>query len=522
MGNPPFDPMLEARKRKLLRRKEEIEELSKTIDNQLKKKELVDYLLGDFYAFCSIAMGFNDLYEPLHRWLCSEISDNKHNRKLILIPRGHFKTTFASICYPIWRLCKNPCERIIIASYIDDKAIECLEEIIQRIHTDIFQSLFGDRIPTKEHWIKAKAEMIRIPRQGSVTGPTILCIGTNSAEVGRHCSMFIIDDMVAENDVNSESSREKSWAWLGRQLAVLDPGSEMIIIGTPWHSDDVYARLQRLPDWHVVKRSYKEDGKYIFPTRFNDTVINGIREIMNDYQFACFYELSPISDSSNPFNINKFDFIDYDPTYPQSDVWTYILVDPAVSLEEHSCPTGIVIGDAIHGPTFKQFVVKEAIQEKLHPDQLVELVFAMVKEHKPRSVVIEAEATQKTFHYWIRQEQMRRGVHFQLEEVKNPRNVTKYQRLLSLQPYLHNHTIIFDKKMPGYQAIMTEFATYPKGKTDDLICALSFALPIVTYPPRRSIQIHTEELPKRSRLLMDLIKRDTTKRTGRMPRICLR
>ena len=516
------DINLEVKRRKLLVRKQELEELNKSVEEQLKKKELVDYLLKDFYAFCTCAMGFTDLYEPLHRWLCNEVSSDKHIRKLVLVPRGHFKTTIASICYPAWLLCKNPNERIIIASYVDNKAEECLEEIVQRINAPEFQNLFGDRIPPREAWLRDRADMIRIPRRGGVTGPTILCIGTESAEVGRHCSRFIIDDMVAEDDVNSSLSREKSWSWLGRQLAVLDPGSEMMVIGTPWHSDDVYARLQRLQDWHIVKRSYKEDGKYIFPTRINDTVIHGIREIMNEYQFACFYELTPISANTNPFDISKFSFIDYTKDYAQSDRWTYILVDPAVSIEKDSCPSGIVVGDAIYGDNQRQFVIREAISEKMNPDQLVNLIFELVGVYKPRSVAIEAEAQQRTYHFWIRQEQFRRKMIFPVEEVKGPRHVIKYQRLLALQPYLHNHTFVFDKAMHGYDQIMKEFATYPKGKTDDLILALSFAIPTVVYPPKKAGQIERIEVPRKSRLLMQMIKGGTTKRTGRIPRICLR
>jgi phage terminase large subunit-like protein len=516
------DINLEVKRRKLLVRKQELEELNKSVEEQLKKKELVDYLLKDFYAFCTCAMGFTDLYEPLHRWLCNEVSSDKHIRKLVLVPRGHFKTTIASICYPAWLLCKNPNERIIIASYVDNKAEECLEEIVQRVNAPEFQNLFGDRIPPRESWLRDRADMIRIPRRGGVTGPTILCIGTESAEVGRHCSRFIIDDMVAEDDVNSSLSREKSWSWLGRQLAVLDPGSEMMVIGTPWHSDDVYARLQRLQDWHIVKRSYKEDGKYIFPTRINDTVIHGIREIMNEYQFACFYELTPISANTNPFDISKFSFIDYTKDYAQSDRWTYILVDPAVSIEKDSCPSGIVVGDAIYGDNQRQFVIREAISEKMNPDQLVNLIFELVGVYKPRSVVIEAEAQQRTYHFWIRQEQFRRKMIFPVEEVKCPRHVIKYQRLLALQPYLHNHTFVFDKAMHGYDQIMKEFATYPKGKTDDLILALSFAIPTVVYPPKKAGQIERIEVPRKSRLLMQMIKGGTTKRIGRIPRICLR
>lgn len=509
--------VLEARRRKLLEKRQQIEIQKQELDVALKAQEFVKYVLNDFYSFCVHVMGFKDLYEPLHRWLCDEVVDPKSNRKLILVPRGHFKTTLASVCYPLWLLCRNPNERIILASSISDKAEECLEEIVTRVDTDEFQALFGKIIPPSSAWIRARSDMVRIPRRGSVTGPTILCIGTDSAEVGRHCSRFIIDDMVGKAEVNSHAARERAWSWLGRQLAVLDPGSEMVVIGTPWHSDDPYARLKRLSDWKVLQRSYIENGAYIFPTRFNDGVISGIREIMDDYTFACFYELKPISDNINPFKLDRFEYVEYNKSIARSDIWTYIMVDPAVSVEDYSCPSGIIVADAIKTEAGDKLVVKEAISEKLHPDQLVELIFQLVQEHHPRSVIIESEAQQKTFHYWIKQEQIRRKLPFIVEEVRSARNITKFQRILGLQPYMHNKVYMIDKNMAGYDKLMEEFNAYPKGKTDDLICALSLGIPVITFPARKD-KIDTVEIPKQSRLLMDLVSK-TRVRPSRMPRV---
>ena len=292
----------------------------------------------------------------------------------------------------------------------------------------------------------------------------------------------------------------------------------MVVIGTPWHSDDPYARLSRLNDWKKVRKPYIENGAFIFPTRFNSEIVRGIREVMDDYTFACFYELSPISEDINPFKIDRFDFITYDRKRDaKSDVWTYIMVDPAVSAEDYSCPSGIVVADAIKTDKGDQFVIHEAISEKLHPDQLVELIFQLADEHKPRAVIIESEAQQKTFHYWIKQEQIRRKKPFAVEEVKSARNTTKFQRILGLQPYLHNRIYVIDKNMSGYEAFMTEFATYPKGRTDDMICALALAIPVVTFPSRRN-NIQVTEIPKQSRLLMELVAKSRT-RPSRVPRL---
>jgi hypothetical protein len=76
---------------------------------------------------------------------------------------------------------------------------------------------------------------------------------------------------------------------------------------------------------------------------------------------------------------------------------------------------------------------------------------------------------------------------------------------------------MIDKNMAGYDKLMEEFNAYPKGKTDDLICALSLGIPVITFPARKD-KIDTVEIPKQSRLLMDLVNK-TRVRPSRMPRV---
>jgi predicted phage terminase large subunit-like protein len=488
-----------------------------------------DKALNDFYFFCIEVMGFKDLYEPLHRMLCDKVSNQDVIRKLIMIPRGHFKTTISSICYPAWLLARDMNERIIIASSALSKAQECLSEIVQRITDERFQYYLGDRIPHVDTWLQNTQGQIWFPRRSKFTGPTILTLGVDSAEVGKHGSRMIMDDIVGKEQVNTKPNRDKAWEWFGRQFSVLDPNCELCIVCTKWHEDDVYGRMQTDESWEKIVMKVKEpwpDGPFIFPTRFNEKTLKEIQSVQDEYTFSCFYLNEPSGAGVNPFQVGKFTFIEYpfkveyrkDRSKEDNDYtkpWTYLLVDPAATTEGYSCPSGILLVDALSD---KRLVIREAIQKKYEPDELVELIFAMVKAHKPRKVIIEAEAQQRTYHYWIRKEMFRRKMHFKIEEVKNPRNKTKYNRILALQPYLHNGDFVFQKDMPGRDALMEEFRTYPNGKTDDMICALYMAIPEVQYPPRNARRDSRKPVPIKSRLLHEMVHRKE-RAFGRAPRI---
>jgi predicted phage terminase large subunit-like protein len=332
---------------------------------------------------------------------------------------------------------------------------------------------------------------------------------------------MILDDICDQERVNTQQSRDNTWGWFARQLSVLDPQSQLVCLGTRWHWDDVYTRIERTfvkyrdnprVGWYVERRACIEKGEVIFPTRFTKEEFDQIRRAQGDYIFSCFYYNDPVGEGVNPFDTNRFSWIEYDKK--ADDAWTYILVDPASTRESYSSYTGIIIADAIPN---RQLVVREAILEKMHPDTLIDRIFLLVDREKPFRVIVEDEAYQKSIYYWLRREMTRMGRHFQIQMIKNPRNLSQEARLISMQPYLHNGAICFKKNFPGLQDLMEEFETFPKGPHKDLICALYFGTQAVFPPKRREKANEVPKLLTRQKKINEMVRRPI--RRGRMPRL---
>lgn len=520
--------------RQLKREADALERELKAVDTLMKTATIRDHALNDFYFFARNVMGFLDLYEPLHKPLCDLIVDPAMQRKLFLLPRGHFKTTLISICYPLWLLCNNQNYSVALCSVSASKAEENLEEIIDRAKGDYFQAIFGPVIGHPSDWVVCRTDKVRLKRKGTATGPSIAAYGIESSEVGRHFSHMLLDDIVDQSTVNTQASRDKAWNWLGRQLSVLNPNSIMCVIGTRWHWDDVYSRIQKElrpwdPEkgkgWLVEKRKVIEDGKLIFPTRFDKEELDEIKRIQGDYIFSCFYYNEPVGEGNNPFDLRRFHWVDYkrpDETEDADDrvqtPYTHIFIDPAASERDEACYSGIIIVDALHT---RQVVVREAILEKMHPDVLVDKIFDLVDEHDPIRVGIEEEAFQKSLIFWTRREMLVRGKQFQVVPVRMPRNITKFARLTALQPFIHNGDILFQRDMPGKAGLLEEFETYPKGPHTDLMCALAMLPFCVIYPPKRKPKVRDLELPPAAQFFQKLEQR-SMRRMRRMPRIRLR
>ena len=73
--------------------------------------------LNDLYFFNKEILDCEDFIEGLHGELCEFVSNREGKRKkLILMPRGSFKSTAVTIGMSLWEAVKNPNIRILISS----------------------------------------------------------------------------------------------------------------------------------------------------------------------------------------------------------------------------------------------------------------------------------------------------------------------------------------------------------------------------------------------------------------------
>jgi hypothetical protein len=76
---------------------------------------LADLYRNNFYCFARDLVGFKDINWRTHGELCRAL-EAKTTRKSICFPRGAFKSSLAVIAYSMWKLIRNPEERILIDS----------------------------------------------------------------------------------------------------------------------------------------------------------------------------------------------------------------------------------------------------------------------------------------------------------------------------------------------------------------------------------------------------------------------
>ena len=109
-------------------------------------------------------LGFKDLTPKIHRPICVALQNHeRYPRLLVVFPRTWFKSTLASVAYPIWRAINDPNVRGLIVQNSFSNACKKLAAIRNIFEKNIlFRALFPEILPDKTcRWMKECLEVKR-------------------------------------------------------------------------------------------------------------------------------------------------------------------------------------------------------------------------------------------------------------------------------------------------------------------------------------------------------------------------
>jgi predicted phage terminase large subunit-like protein len=439
--------------------------------------------------------------KPFHHELCQFIELNPKRKKLALMPRGHLKTTLITVGYSLLRIAKDPKVRILIANATGTMAEAFLGQIKKHLqYNDTFKQYFGDLSTNASMW---RDNMITLPTgEGSYQSKeaTVTAYGLGGSLVSQHYDVIIIDDAHNRENINTKDQIDKVKQSYRDLLDLLEPGGQLIIIGTRWHDDDLYGLVmdknniqarefdvftrQAITDMTLGREEgghYKiESGDILWPEKYDLKALSALLNEKGLYEFACQYQNTVTDDENAVFH--KQWFHEYDPTDLKDRKLTrFTAIDPAISLKERADFTAIVtIGVDILGKIY----VLEVKRGHYTEDQMIEELFLTNELYHPVNISIETVAFQKTLQHYIMKEVKRRGKTLPLMEVLPESDESKEKRIRLLQPIYMRSDIFHSKSVADIEYLEDELLRFPKGKHDDLIDSLSYAVR-ASFPPKR-------------------------------------
>ena len=106
---------------------------------------------ADLYFFARDILGYKLMVPHVHRRMCDfimreiERGDNEQAVKILLEPRGSFKSTVGTVAFTLWNLVRDPDMTILITNEKLDKSKAFLKEIKAHITDNkAFRLLYGD------------------------------------------------------------------------------------------------------------------------------------------------------------------------------------------------------------------------------------------------------------------------------------------------------------------------------------------------------------------------------------------
>lgn len=411
----------------------------------------------------------------------------KRDKQLFVIlelPPRHGKSELCSIKFPAWFIGKNAEKHIITASYSQELSMDFGAKTRNMIKGKEHQSVFpnsklSNDTQAKDRWMTDKG--------GSYTS-----VGVGGTLTGRGAHCLLIDDPHKDRaEADSLHMRNKVWEWFrSTAYSRLEPKGVVIIIMQRWHKDDLVGRVLnefsgrddieikriQFPAIAVKDEQHRKAGEALWPERYDLAALERIRAVQGVVNFSSQYQQEPILQADQTFKEEYFRYFEEDDLKDKELIYT-TTIDLATGDKEAKNGDYVAIITVGKEHNSSNWYIVDCCIEHLDPLQSCDYLFQLYKKYRMVNVGIETNAYQKTFKFWLQEEQKKRGVFMPLQEIKS--TVNKEARIRGLIGY-YQTGVIFHRK--SYYLLESQLLNFPQDQHDDgpdsLAMQLEVQLPI--------------------------------------------
>jgi predicted phage terminase large subunit-like protein len=489
-------------KGKIPRFRDFVQGITKGKGDQAGAQAIRELCRKDLFYLCYEVLGYRDLVEPLHDDLCDFIETCEKTQKtnIILIPRGHFKSTIATVGRCIQWMIRDQNTSIGLGSADLKSSKKFLREIRGQLEQNTrLKALFPDCFyndPRREA-TKWTEEEIIIKRDTSKPNPkegTVKVFGLEDGlPTGDHYYHMVIDDAINEDNVRT-TERLAKVDQQSRYLRplLMTPDQPINWVGTRYHIFDIYQRLTDNPDNAVYLRQAIEGMEPIFPERFSQKTLEATRIELGSYIFSCQYMLTPTDPADKKFKRDWLKWYTKEISKTYGHVF-FLVVDPASRMRKSSDFTAMLVFGLDHD---WNFYLVDGVHDKLNPAQRIDAVFRLTQKWGIGTVGYETIGFQETDKFYITQRQTKDNHYFEVVEITSHKT-RKDERIMGLQPIMESgkfhlpaEPILYQRMWESpddgkgvtvdiVQEFLSEYDFFPNSAHDDLLDAAQMARHIV-------------------------------------------
>ena len=422
------------------------------------------------------------LVPHVHGEWTSWYQNSRKRIKMLLVPRGTFKSTFFTVGRTIQKIVKNRNSRIMLANATADNAGKFLTEIKDHLtKNETLIELYGKFYNPRLRWNETQIDVEG--RSLGIKEATITAAGVGGNLVSTHFDTIIADDLVNLENSATRYQADKVIDWWRRAFSLLDPEGEMIIIGTRWSNYELYSyifdKMKKEVDMYI-RGAFNTDGSCYFPELLGKDKLEELKKIEGSYIFSSFYLNDPLDEESSIIRRSQLKYYE-DGQQPQNLV-LFAMCDPAVSQEIKSDYSTILL---VGVDTMGNWWVLKTIREKMTVGEFIGNLFTLYLEHRPVSMTLEVIGQAQGLLSPIHDEEERRKVYLPLVEIKSRGTITKEMRIRSvLQPRFERGQIFIRRDMVELEE---EILKFPNARHDDMVDALT-DLETIAFPAEATLE----------------------------------
>lgn len=400
---------------------------------------------------------------------------NAYDILVIESPPQHGKSMTVTESAPAFFLGRHPDWRVILASYNDETAEKFARRNKEKVR-DYGKALFGVAIGEVN-----RATEFELEGTGGAVKGRLISRGIRAGITGNPANLMFIDDPVKNRqEADSEVERARIWnEWVNSMKSRLAAKAKVVVIMTPWHEDDLAARLLaseknirliRLPveaeENDLLGRAPGEplvpeigkDAKWL--EQFKESYIKD--PTGGQRAWSALYQCSPRVEGGNLVRRDWWRY--YDPKAVTAFATELISVDAAFKGNEDNDYVAITVW----GKLGQDYYLRYCLNRHMDFPQTVKTL-RLVKQMYPRAmaVLIEDKANGTAIIQMLQREMFCIPV--------NPLG-GKEARVNAVSPAIESGHVFLPEGAPWVEDFVNQFSLFPAGSHDDMVDSATQAL----------------------------------------------
>lgn len=444
-------------------------------------------VMEDFTVFCKESgIRVSDLTLALNAAIDPDTIDTPLGCVAVSTPPQEGKTTWIAH-YVAWHLVRNPKLKIVYATYSQARANSVSRQIRSLVKA----------------WTPLKAGSSSVQLWETREGGGLLAAGRGSAMTGFRSDMTIIDDPIKDMvEAQSETIREQTVEWFSSVvLTRMASLSQIVVIATRWHKDDLIAHVQKaldaeyinIPAQAVAGPDLDEHGNYDIlgrqPGEWLESVQNRtekswnlIKRAVGTYTWEALYQGDPKVTGGSYINVDKMDVIPWDQVVFEGQNGFMQTLDRALVIQSWDLTFGTIdrssgkkkagSGDYVAGHVYAVIGQKWILIDRVHgrftfTETVAQVQMMAAKWPQTSRIYVEKAANGTALLNTLRKRAA-------LIKPVSPQG-SKEVRALAIQPTVDEGNValldtVLDMKM------LQEFRDFPFGAHDDDVDAMTQAI----------------------------------------------